>query len=716
MFDPVKETKVVSQEEDDAGTTKINQYSIVKYLGKGAYGTVYLARDDTTGLQYAVKEFSKSRMRKAMWAMSSRSRLGAMRGGRGGGRGGALSPRGGSSMRSTGSGSGSGSLSVTDDDNSIIAREVAILKKLHHPHCVKLYEVIEVEAGDQIYMIFELCSGGPIMNLDEQGCSTAEALSAERARDYFQQLVLGIEYLHAHHIVHRDLKPDNLLLSADNELKIVDFGVSELFSSLSDSVSQSAGSPAFVAPELCNVPSSPHPIIAATDSGRSSSMGGSGMSTSGRATDVWSMGVCLYCMIFGRLPFRGASVVELYRAICNAQPDWHPPKSMSAGSWIRESPDAEPTLDPYLYDLLYRMLDKNPATRITLDEVRDHPWVTDHDDYILPTKSENVAVIISPDDITASELSSAVSKIKATWSVIKFAAKLRHRASASSLASSRRSSVAASEGSLNQDPTADSANHLAHASDSQLNASDPKPSCPPQHISTREPKPAPQNSRSTSSSLSSYSLGDLTKDKTQTAPPTSTVSHAPPPTSPPLAARPLYRNPTPPPKSPPVVPQTLSPVQVAASPARPNATIPVLDLDGNSTPVVKPSISQQVPLPNSPFLPLHHGMELPQPPAQQLPPGARNQTLAVSQSDSSLVYHPPSNSPGAHFQTGHANPPLSTSISTGQSDPTLTGSFHSAHAGSSSINSKKSGGSFFSKWTRKLKSWGESSKEKEIRK
>jgi serine/threonine protein kinase len=103
--------------------------------------------------------------------------------------------------------------------------------------------------------------------------------------------------VHANDIAHRDIKPDNLLISQDNVLKIVDFGVSEIFVKGNDRLKKSAGSPAFMAPELCVAR---HGEV------------------SGKATDIWSMGITLYCMIFGKTPFVSSSLLELYDMIKEA--------------------------------------------------------------------------------------------------------------------------------------------------------------------------------------------------------------------------------------------------------------------------------------------------------------------------------------------------------------------------------------------------------------
>jgi [calcium/calmodulin-dependent protein kinase] kinase len=101
--------------------------------------------------------------------------------------------------------------------------------------------------------------------------------------------------VHAQGIVHRDIKPDNLLLTADDVLKIVDFGVSEMFEKNAPMMTaKSAGSPAFFPPELC--------------------VAGHG-DISGPAADIWSMGVTLYCLLFGCLPFRHRGILELCESI-----------------------------------------------------------------------------------------------------------------------------------------------------------------------------------------------------------------------------------------------------------------------------------------------------------------------------------------------------------------------------------------------------------------
>lgn len=204
------------------------------------------------------------------------------------------------------------------------------MKKLNHPNLVSLIEVLDDPEEDSLYMVLEMCNKGVIMNVGLQ--ENATPYSEEECRCWFRDLILGIEYLHAQGVVHRDIKPDNLLLTDDDVLKIVDFGVSEMFEKPEDMrTAKSAGSPAFLPPELC--------IAKHGD-------------VSGTAADIWSMGVTLYCLRYGYIPFNKPGVLEIYEAIKEDTP---------------VIPDDE---NPHLKDLLMRLMEKDPAERITMSAIR----------------------------------------------------------------------------------------------------------------------------------------------------------------------------------------------------------------------------------------------------------------------------------------------------------------------------------------------------------
>lgn len=219
-----------------------------------------------------------------------------------------------------------------NDHNSLdlIKEEIAIMKKLDHNNLVSLVEVLDDPQEDSLYMVLEMCKKGVVMKvgLDER----AEPYDDETCRCWFRDMILGIEYLHAQGIIHRDLKPDNCLITDEGVLKIVDFGVSEMFEKTSEmATAKSAGSPAFMPPELC---------VAKHGQIR------------GRAADIWSMGVTLYCLRYGHIPFEQSNMLELYTSI---RGDDVP---------LQEEKDAQ------CADLMRRILEKDPEKRITLEEIR----------------------------------------------------------------------------------------------------------------------------------------------------------------------------------------------------------------------------------------------------------------------------------------------------------------------------------------------------------
>jgi len=157
-----------------------------------------------------------------------------------------------------------------------------------------------------------------------------------RARTYFRQIVSGLEYMHAHLVVHRDLKPENILLDSKLNVKINDFGLSS-FISPGVRMSTFCGSPIYAPPEIVLRRSYDGPLV-----------------------DVWSIGVILFTMVTGHLPWklRGNRIENL--------------EDMLQGRF-----DIPPSvkLTPDCVDLLKRMLVPDPKKRASLDEIRMHKWV-----------------------------------------------------------------------------------------------------------------------------------------------------------------------------------------------------------------------------------------------------------------------------------------------------------------------------------------------------
>ena len=212
----------------------------------------------------------------------------------------------------------------------LIKEEIAIMKKLDHPNLCGLIEVLDDPREDSLYMVMEMCKKGIIMKvgLDQ----TSDPYPDEDCRCWFRDLILGIEYLHAQGILHRDIKPDNCLLTHDDILKVVDFGVSEMFEKDSEMLTaKSTGSPAFLPPELC--------IARHGD-------------VSGRSADIWSMGVTLFCLRYGRIPFEKAGIFELYEAIKTEDPDFREEK------------------DEAFLDMMHKIFERDPRKRIKMHELR----------------------------------------------------------------------------------------------------------------------------------------------------------------------------------------------------------------------------------------------------------------------------------------------------------------------------------------------------------
>ena len=129
------------------------------------------------------------------------------------------------------------------DMDDKVRREIKILKLFYHPHIIRLYEVIYTPTD--IYMVMEYVQGGELFDFIVSNAR----LSEPRARTMFQQLISGVEYCHQHMVVHRDLKPENLLLDGEQQLRIADFGLSNVMKD-GDFFKTSCGSPNYAAPEV----------------------------------------------------------------------------------------------------------------------------------------------------------------------------------------------------------------------------------------------------------------------------------------------------------------------------------------------------------------------------------------------------------------------------------------------------------------------------------
>ncbi|KAJ2065037.1 hypothetical protein GGI17_000638 [Coemansia sp. S146] len=196
------------------GRKMINQYMIIRELGRGTHGKVKLAFDTITGDYYAIKVIDKESRDRRLRLNNAGAQRGTRRGATG------------SRRRSCHQQSRShGFLRIDIDKMERVKREIAILKKCRHPNVVRLREVIDDAHARRIYLVIEYMDGGEITWRD---ASNLPVMAADEARSVFRDLVLGVEYLHYVGILHRDLKPQNLLHSKAGTVKISDFGVSFL--------------------------------------------------------------------------------------------------------------------------------------------------------------------------------------------------------------------------------------------------------------------------------------------------------------------------------------------------------------------------------------------------------------------------------------------------------------------------------------------------------
>uniref|UniRef100_A0A8C5T606 Calcium/calmodulin dependent protein kinase kinase 1 n=1 Tax=Malurus cyaneus samueli TaxID=2593467 RepID=A0A8C5T606_9PASS len=262
-----------------------------------------------------------------------------------------------------------------------VYQEIAILKKLDHVNIVKLIEVLDDPAEDNLYMAAVPPPHRPVMEVPSE-----QPFSEEQARLYFRDIVLGIEYLHYQKIIHRDIKPSNLLLGDDGHVKIADFGVSNQFEGNDAQLSSTAGTPAFMAPEAISQ---------------------TGKSFSGKALDVWAMGITLYCFVYGKCPFIDEYILGLHNRI-KTKPVEFP---------------EEAQISDELKELILRMLDKNPETRITVPEIKVHPWLSRGGAEPLPLEEEHCSVV----EVTEEEVKNSVKTIPSLPAVILVKAMLRKR-------------------------------------------------------------------------------------------------------------------------------------------------------------------------------------------------------------------------------------------------------------------------------------------------
>ncbi|KAH7358520.1 kinase-like domain-containing protein [Plectosphaerella cucumerina] len=266
---------------------RIGAYKVLKTLGEGSFGKVKLAIHNGTGQQVALKIIARKKL-------------------------------------------------ISRDMAGRVEREIEYLQLLRHPHIIKLYTVIKTQ--NEIIMVLEY-AGGELFDYIVQNGRMKEA----EARRFFQQMVCAVEYCHRHKIVHRDLKPENLLLDDQLNVKIADFGLSNIMTD-GNFLKTSCGSPNYAAPEVIG-----------------------GKLYAGPEVDVWSCGVILYVLLVGRLPFDDEHIPSLFAKIARG--------TYSIPQWVNSGAAT----------LIKKMLVVNPVQRATIEDIRSDPWfLIDLPSYLQP--------------------------------------------------------------------------------------------------------------------------------------------------------------------------------------------------------------------------------------------------------------------------------------------------------------------------------------------
>jgi serine/threonine protein kinase len=260
-----------------SGVVKVGFYEVEATIGKGNFAVVKLARHRITKTEVAIKIVDKRRL---------------------------------------------------DSENlAKVHREIQVLKMIKHPHIIKLYQVMETK--NMLYLVTEYAPNGEIFDL----IAKQRRLSEDEAREKFWQIISAVDYLHNFNIVHRDLKAENLLLDANFQIKLADFGFSNFYSR-DDTLNTFCGSPPYAAPEVFE-----------------------GKRYFGPEIDIWSLGVVLYVLVCGVLPFEGANLQFLRDRVLSGR--IRIPYFMST--------DCE--------NLIRRMLTLDPTKRPTIAQIKRHRWM-----------------------------------------------------------------------------------------------------------------------------------------------------------------------------------------------------------------------------------------------------------------------------------------------------------------------------------------------------
>ena len=212
-----------------------------------------------------------------------------------------------------------------------VKREAETMKKIQSPYILQMFDIFSAEKN--VFMVTELALGGDLFGIVQEYGMLPES----ETRAITRRVLLGVQYLHARGVVHRDLKPQNILCCSEQDItqvKIGDFGLSKILSA--DSLLKTrCGSPHYLAPEVLTCPSYDAKV------------------------DIWSVGVIVYVMLTGVLPFYSEDIRDVIKHVMLAEYSW--PDNVQVSGLAK--------------DFVRRLVDKDPARRPTASECLQHPWV-----------------------------------------------------------------------------------------------------------------------------------------------------------------------------------------------------------------------------------------------------------------------------------------------------------------------------------------------------
>lgn len=258
----------------------LGNYKIINIIGEGSSSKVKLAQSITTGDFYALKIFKKSKLERNPRFLKQ------------------------------------------------ITREINILSHLNHPLIIRLHKILE--SNQKIYLVLDYINGGDL----SQKLKSEEYFDEDTSRNYFQQIITAVSYMHSQNVIHRDLKLENILINLNtSQLTIIDFGLSILTKSSSQLLKTKCGTPYYAAPEIFG--QSPY---------------------DGKPADIWGCGVILYIMLTGVFPFEGSTLQCVADEVTHAHVYY--PSQFSED----------------LIDLFKHIFIINPKNRYTAEDIMKHPW------------------------------------------------------------------------------------------------------------------------------------------------------------------------------------------------------------------------------------------------------------------------------------------------------------------------------------------------------